>query len=182
VASGVGQNRTTISNSGAAWRNPGGGFGSGCTSWDAGHSPANISPTEPDQMFHNSGSRRRAWRNPDTFTQSVCELCVSASEAGASYLGTDDTGNHTDDGFHASSPCHSLTICMTIPSTPYRSAQNGHLAFGIPLSNFNVSCIPVLGATYTIGPYWTDQCTGPCQWGEWNVVWHFSPLLVDGGA
>jgi hypothetical protein len=40
--------------------------------------------------------------------------------------------------------------------------SNGHLTFGTVNNAFGVTCIPVATATYAIGPYWTDQCTGAC--------------------
>ena len=40
--------------------------------------------------------------------------------------------------------------------------SNGHLTFGVVNNTFDPTCIPVSAATYAIGPYWTDQCTGAC--------------------
>jgi len=154
-------NRTTISNSGAAWRNPGGGFGSGCTSWGRRAFTCNISPTEPDQMFQILGVAGGPGGTP-TPSPSPCVNYAFSIGSGSIVPGTDDTGNHTDDG----STLIALPFTYNLYDNSFNTVSvgsNGHLAFGIPLSNFNVSCIPVLGATYTIGPYWTDQCTGPCQ-------------------
>ena len=48
-------NRTVLSNSGATWRNPGGGFGPGCVNWDS-RTVCVGQPTEPDQMFRLRGN------------------------------------------------------------------------------------------------------------------------------
>ena len=48
------QNRTVQANSGAAWINPGGGFGLGCTNWGRRSTCAPTS-TGPDQAFRLSG-------------------------------------------------------------------------------------------------------------------------------
>jgi Ca2+-binding RTX toxin-like protein len=46
--------RSVQSGNGAAWQNPGGGFGTGCTSW--GRESTCIPGTGPDQMFSLSGT------------------------------------------------------------------------------------------------------------------------------
>ena len=43
--------------------------------------------------------------------------------------------------------------------TTARAGSNGELAFGTDFSSFNVTCMPVDSATYTIGPMWVDQTT-----------------------
>jgi hypothetical protein len=48
--------RTLQSNSAAAWQNPGGGFGTACTSWGARGSTCGIDPGVPDQVFRLSGT------------------------------------------------------------------------------------------------------------------------------
>ncbi|MGA7729814.1 MAG: S-layer homology domain-containing protein [Chloroflexia bacterium] len=48
-------NRTVLSNSGATWRNPGGGFGPGCVNWDS-RTVCVGQPNEPDQMFRLRGT------------------------------------------------------------------------------------------------------------------------------
>jgi len=79
--------------------------------------------------------------------------------------GTTDTGNHCDD-------CAEL-VALPFPYQLYDTiftsvwvGSNGNLSFGTVNGAFNVPCIPVPGATYTIGPFWTDQCTGDC----FNVI------------
>jgi hypothetical protein len=54
-------NRSIISNSGAAWQKPGGGFGAGCLTWDR---KTTCLPTQngPDQLFRLVGTVGRAPR------------------------------------------------------------------------------------------------------------------------
>ena len=75
--------------------------------------------------------------------------------------GTVDSGNHTDDG--------STVVAVPFSYTLYDQSfnqinvgSNGHLTFGTVNDAFNPSCIPIATATYSIHPYQTDQCTGPC--------------------
>jgi hypothetical protein len=91
----------------------------------------------------------------------ICLAYNFSISAGSIVPGTTDTGNHTDDG--------STVIMLPFPYRLYdtdfsnvRVGSNGHLTFGAPNDNFNPGCIPVAGATYAIGPYWTDQCTTAC--------------------
>ncbi|MEO8198825.1 MAG: hypothetical protein ABI689_19090 [Thermoanaerobaculia bacterium] len=48
--------RTVVSNSPAAWRNPGGGFGTTCTAWGVRNAACGIDPGVPDQLFSLSGA------------------------------------------------------------------------------------------------------------------------------
>jgi hypothetical protein len=48
--------RTVTSNNGAAWRNPGGGFGTACTSWGRRGATCGIDPSAPDQVFRLWGA------------------------------------------------------------------------------------------------------------------------------
>ena len=91
----------------------------------------------------------------------TCVTYNYTTSAGSIVPGTTDTGNHTDDG--------STVIMLPFPYRLYDAefatvavGSNGHLTFGTPNNNFGVTCIPVASATYAIGPYWTDQCTGAC--------------------
>jgi hypothetical protein len=75
--------------------------------------------------------------------------------------GTTDTGNHADDN-HTLIP---LPFAYTLYDTSFSNVSvgsNGHLTFGTVNDGFNIGCIPVATATYAIGPYWADQCTGAC--------------------
>jgi hypothetical protein len=49
------RNRTVQSNSGAAWQNPGNGFGTGCTTWIRRTGCAGLGQTFPDQVFRLHG-------------------------------------------------------------------------------------------------------------------------------
>ena len=91
----------------------------------------------------------------------ICTTYAYNLSAGAIVPGTTDTGNHTDDG--------STVIMLPFPFRVYDSeftnvavGSNGHLTFGTVNNTFDPTCIPVATATYAIGPYWTDQCTGAC--------------------
>ena len=49
-------NRTVQSNSGAAWQNPGNGFGTGCVVWVRKVACASLGETAPDQVFRLIGT------------------------------------------------------------------------------------------------------------------------------
>jgi lactonase family protein with 7-bladed beta-propeller/Kelch motif protein len=91
----------------------------------------------------------------------TCLTYNFTTSAGSIVAGTTDTTNHADDD--------STVIALPFPYRLYdtefssvRVGSNGHLTFGTPNDTFNPTCIPVAAATYAIGPYWTDQCTGAC--------------------
>jgi 6-phosphogluconolactonase (cycloisomerase 2 family) len=91
----------------------------------------------------------------------ICTTYTYTTSAGAIVPGTTDTGNHVDDG--------STVIMLPFPYRVYDTeftnvavGSNGHLTFGTVNNAFDVTCLPVTAATYAIGPYWTDQCTGAC--------------------
>lgn len=142
-------NRTVGANSGAAWQNPGGGFATACAAW--GRRPTCVTgSTAPDQMFELLG----------TVTGGCTNYSFTVS-SGSIVPGTTDTGNHVDDG----STVIALPFTYTLYDTGFNSVavgSNGHMTFGTANDGFNVSCIPIVNADYAIGPYWTDQCTGPC--------------------
>jgi hypothetical protein len=78
--------------------------------------------------------------------------------------GVTDTGNHGDDV----STVVVLPFSYQLYDQTFNSVavgSNGHLTFGTVNDSFNVSCIPVAGVTYAIGPYWTDQCTSTVDCG-----------------
>src|SRR6185369_621315 len=56
--------RTVTSNSPAAWRNPGGGFGSPCTNWGVRAGLCNIDAGSPDQVFQIVGTAGVACGTP----------------------------------------------------------------------------------------------------------------------
>jgi hypothetical protein len=83
--------------------------------------------------------------------------------------GTTDTGNHCDD-------CQT-PVTLPFPVTLYDQSfttvnvgSNGDLIFGAFSEFFGVSCIPVSGATYAIGPYWGDQLTSGTGGGIFTSV------------
>ena len=116
--------------------------------------PKDLLPVPPESqsrpLLHSSGP---VGQNGYTFT--VMQDCSGFVP------GDVDTGNHCDD-------------CSTVITLPFDYAlydqtfnsvavgSNGHLTFGVVNNAFNPSCMPVATATYAVGPYWTDQCTGAC--------------------
>jgi 6-phosphogluconolactonase (cycloisomerase 2 family) len=91
----------------------------------------------------------------------TCLTYNFTTSTGSIVAGTTDTTNHADDG--------STVVALPFPYRLYdaefssvRVGSNGHLTFGTPNDTFDPTCIPVASATYAIGPYWTDQCTGAC--------------------
>jgi hypothetical protein len=91
----------------------------------------------------------------------ICTTYTYSTSAGSIVAGTVDTGNHTDDG--------STVIMLPFPYRLYDTeftnvavGSNGHLTFGAVNNQFDPTCIPIVIATYAIGPYWTDQCTANC--------------------
>ena len=91
----------------------------------------------------------------------LCFSYLYSVDPGSIVPGTTDIGNHTDDG--------STIIALPFPYRLYNSTfnqvavgSNGHLTFGTINDDWNLTCTPTYGATYAIGPYWTDLCTGPC--------------------
>ena len=85
----------------------------------------------------------------------------TTSSSATIFPGTTDTGNHADDG--------STVIMLPFPYRLYDTeftnvavGSNGHLTFGAVNDQFDPTCIPIVTATYAIGPYWTDQCTAAC--------------------
>jgi len=81
--------------------------------------------------------------------------------------GVTDTGNHCDDCLTSIT----LPFSVNLYDQSFTTASvgsNGSLHFGVSNPTFAVTCSPfgVAGTTYTMGPYWTDQCTnntGACS-------------------
>src|SRR6476620_11610998 len=99
-------NRAIISNSGAAWQNPGGGFGVGCTTYGR---KTTCLPTQngPDQLFRLVGTIGGESPTPTATatatpsgTPGVCISPYVITQIGGSIVpGVTDTGNHGDDVF-----------------------------------------------------------------------------------
>ena len=91
----------------------------------------------------------------------TCLTYLLGAGAGTIVPGTVDTGNHGDDV----STVVALPFSYRLYDQAFSSVtvgSNGHLTFGVVNNAFDPTCIPVAGATYAIGAYWTDQCTGAC--------------------
>ena len=142
--------RAAQGNRGAAWQNPGGGFGVGSTwgrrtTWVGDESL-------PDQMFRLIG------------TPAGCIPSYTLALGGSTFVpAVTDVGNHCD---NCSTP-----IILPFPVTLYdhtfttaSAGSNGHLTFGTSYDGSNITCSPFGNtlATYVMAPYWADQCTGTC--------------------
>ena len=100
-----------------------------------------------------------------TPTCPVAQNYIYTVSAGATIVpGTTDIGNHGDDNSTVIALPFAYQLYDQI-FTSVAAGSNGHLTFGTVINSFLATCIPVSGATYAIGPYWTDQCTGPCAQG-----------------
>src|SRR4029453_14125160 len=73
-------NRTVQSNSGAAWQNPGNGFGTDCISWIRKITCAALEETSPDQVFRLVGVSKAATPTP-TPTPSVTPTPTATATA-----------------------------------------------------------------------------------------------------
>ena len=77
--------------------------------------------------------------------------------------GVDDTGNHCDDCLTSIS----LPFPVNLYDQTFTSGfvgSNGALFFLSGNASFAVTCSPfgLMGTSYVLAPYWTDQCTGNC--------------------
>ena len=135
-----------------AWRNPGNGYGTGCTDW--GRLTTCIGINWPDQMFRIVGT---------TGGGGTCANYDFTLGTATFVPGVDDIGSHCDD---CDTPI-TLPFSVTLYDQTFTAAEvgsNGHLTFGSDNATFGITCSPfgVAGTTYAQGPYWGDQCTGAC--------------------
>jgi subtilisin family serine protease len=103
---------------------------------------------------------------PPTSTPTPCgpngNYIYSVSTGATIVPGTTDTGNHCDD----CDTVVTLPFSYTLYDQTFSSVavgSNGHLTFGTNYIYYDTTCMPIAGVTYAIGPYWADQCTGPCD-------------------
>src|SRR5207253_2624969 len=84
---------------------------------------------------------------------------VIVQSTGASIVpGTNDTGNHTDDGVTAIN----LPFSMTLYGQAYGSvnaSSNGNLQFTTANNQYTNTCLPYASFTAAILPYWDDLLT-----------------------
>src|SRR5438874_1584997 len=64
--------RTVLSNNPAAWQNPGGGFGTPCTTWGQRGSTCGIDPGVPDQVYRINGTIGGATPSPTPTGTPTC--------------------------------------------------------------------------------------------------------------
>ncbi|MGA7275485.1 MAG: hypothetical protein WBX14_11630, partial [Candidatus Udaeobacter sp.] len=139
--------RTVQSNQGAAWRNPGGGWGF-CQTWTRKTTCFAPPNSGPDQVFRLNGNAMAASPCPD-------------------YSFTLGTATFVDGVNRVQNP-----ITLPFPVQLYNQifttaeAGNGALFFGTANFSDDVTCSPfgIAGTTYTMAPYWDAQdlfCTFP---------------------
>jgi hypothetical protein len=147
--------RTVQSNEGAAWQNPGGGFGV-CPTWT--RKPICIPTTSgPDQVYRLNGTMGGG--GTPTPTPSCTPDHYTIAEIGGSIVpGTTDTGNHGDDATTTISLPFSYTL-YDQTFTQITLDSNGKAHFPGGGSVFTNTCLPQSGATYSTYPYWEDQRT-----------------------
>src|SRR4029079_9084664 len=152
--------RTALSNSPAAWQNPGGGLACGPT-WVP---KLTCIPTAggPDQVYRINGTIGGGGTPTPTPTATATASCTPSytftSGTGTLVPGTTDTGNHCDDCVTVVS----LPFSVTLYDQTFTSAtvgSNGILAFGTNNNAFAGSCLPLTGATYQAMPFYRDQRT-----------------------
>src|SRR5437588_138546 len=153
--------RTVQANSPAAWQNPGGGFGVGCTTWGVRTTCIDDAPA-PDQMFRLIGTIGGATPTP-TPTCSGGGGYVISQIGGSIVPGTVDSGNHGDDVVTSVA----LPFPYTLYDTPFTSinvSSNGPAQFVTMATDFTNVCLPWLSHNYTIFGYWDDQRTDNLGW------------------
>ncbi len=158
--------RTVLSNSPAAFRNPGGGFA--CPGGNDWQPKLTCVPTAggPDQVFRLLGSIGGGATATPTAVGATATATTCAT--GYNYLlgsgalipaTTRIDGAGCDDCTTAIS---SLPFPFTLYGTSYTAAtvgSNGTLAFGTNNNAFAGSCLPVTGATNQMMPFFRDQRT-----------------------
>jgi len=100
--------RTVLSNSPAAWQNPGGGFGTPCTTWGQRGATCGIDPGVPDQVYRINGTivsgtpspTPTPTASPTPTPTATCQVTyTTATGTGTVLAGGTDIGNHCDDCF-----------------------------------------------------------------------------------
>jgi len=147
--------RTVQSGNGAAWQNPGGGFGI-CPTWT---NKLTCIPTAggPDQVYRLNGTTgggvtptptpggncgNYTWTlGTDTFVPGVDDLNLDCDDCGAD-VALPFTVHLYDQDF-----------------TQIHVGSNGHATFGTSDDGFGITCSPfgIAGTTYALGPFWDDQ-------------------------
>jgi N-acetylneuraminic acid mutarotase len=149
--------RTLQSNSPAAWQNPGGGFGTPCTTWGQRGASCGIDPGVPDQVYRLNGTTGGGGGCTDyTFTTGADTIVP----------GVDDLGNHCDD---CTTPV-TFPFPVSLYGTPFTSAvvsSNGNLQFTGDTNYLGRFCpLPDINLGEAVLPYQddlrTDQVSPDC--------------------
>ena len=155
--------RTVQSNSGAAFRNPGGAFGCG-TDWV--RKPVCVPTVDPDQVYRLNGTTGGGGSPTPTptGTPGACTNYIFSTGSDPIVPGTTDTGNHIDDG----DTFVALPFSFQLYGQTYNGVNvnsNGRLDFvcvNEPLGYLS-ACLPAppnqCPYDYTIFPLWSDYRT-----------------------
>ena len=161
--------RTVLSNSPAAWQNPGGGFAV-CPTWMPKLATCVPTAGGPDQVYRLNGTMGGG---------GTCSNYNFTSGTDTFVPGVTDTGNHCDDCI--------TPITLPFPVTLYDQmfttanvGSNGALFLGTANPTFGITCSPlgVAGTTYTMGPYWDDQRTDTAGSGIFTTTTGTAPNRV----
>ena len=151
--------RTVQSNSGAAFRNPGGDFGCG-TDWV--RKPVCVTTAGgPDQVYRLNGTTGGGGTPTPTPTgsPSTCNNYIFNTSTGNTIEpGTTDTGNHTDDG----TTVINLPFSVQFYDQSFTTAivgSNGTLGFVANGNAFTNACLPAAAENMAILPHWDDLQT-----------------------
>jgi hypothetical protein len=145
------ENRTVVSNSAAAWQNPGGLFGQGCITY-ARKTTCIPGQDGDDQLFRLIG-------NIGSPSLPCTPQYIIDQINGTIVPGTTDIGNHGDDQVTTIA----LPFSYTIYDQSFNSinvSSNGNAQFTTTDADvINVCPLPWTSHNYTIFPYWDDLRT-----------------------
>ena len=119
-------NRTVQSNSGAAWQNPGNGFGTGCVVWVRKTACAQLEQTAPDQVFRLIGTSGGGTPTP-TPTPTPTSTATSTPTATVTPTGT-PTATPTPSLTPTPTATATVTPTATPTATPRPSPTPRHVA------------------------------------------------------
>ena len=156
------EGRTVQANSGGVWRNPGDGFGTGCTDW-TNKETCIVAGEGPDQLFRLSG------------TTGGGSGYTTNTETGQSIVsGTTDVGVHCDD----CTTTVSFPFPVQVYGDTYTSAvvsSNGNIQFTGNTPYLGASCLPDANLGRAFLPYQDDLHTGNSGEGIFSVVTGSAP-------
>jgi hypothetical protein len=125
------RDRTLMSNAGAAWQNPGNGFGTGCTAWSRRTTCVSPGNTEPDQVFRLIGTTC----NPSVingsivtgdpiqtnrpFRDGIPDTCATPGACGSPFTGSYHYDTYTFTNTTGGSTCVSVNISTACTGTNF---------------------------------------------------------------